>query len=259
MSEPSSARRRVGSGALLATGLLAVGSLLAGCSGDADVSVRTDREASDAEIDLRTDASTTTAPPGAGAPRTTSVAPGTPGLDDDDLTGPPRPGPAVDAVVPVDPGAPLGTALLSSGPTGWARESETAQDLGPLTIVEAAAALGDPEAELALLTTRRLRAAYARRWTSTEGGSATVVAYQFADAEGALAYEVDSMLSLVAAGAVESTGAATSRAFYWEQGDQRVDGRSVRRMERLYLVIVRQGTPELADALILAQAQQLAG
>ncbi len=245
--------------------LLSLVLVLGGCSDDPDVSVRADGGDGDAEVDVRTDGSTTTIDrPSAGVSEATGASqPEPPAVSDDALTGPasvdPEGSSTIGPIEPVDPGAPLGTALLANGPTGWERAPDDAPDLGALTVIEAAQALGDPEAELALLTTRRLRAAHARRWVGADGATATLVAYQFADAEGALSYEVDSMISLIGEGAVESTGAAMSRAFRWQGGGTTIDGRSLRRGDRIYLVIVRQGTPALADALVSAQATQLAG
>jgi hypothetical protein len=230
--------------------------LVAGCSGDGDEAVRTDDSRDAGDVDLRTDASTTTSP---SAPPATAGE-GPPDADDDGATGPPRPQTVL--VAPVEPapaGATLGEALLVAGPVGWVAAPETEPDLGPLSPAEAAAAVGDPDAELALLTTRRLRLAYARRWTATDGATATVVAYAFADAEGALAYEVDSYLAILGGGAVEEPRRDGARGFTAEAGDEVIHGRSLRVGGRLFVVLVRGEGDDAryADALLAAQRVRL--
>lgn len=226
-----------------------------GCSGDADVSVRTGDPEPGAEVDLVTDGSTTSAPEVPRPPVTRSDEQDLAGTDDDH-TGPPITAAALVApVVAVAPDATLGETLLSVGPRGWQSVAETAPDLGPLTLQEAAAGTADAEAEEALLQTRRLQSAYARRWRAPHDALATVIAYEFEDAEGALGYEVDSYLAIIGAGAAELAPHEGTRGFTAQQGTQVVHGRSLRAGERLYVVVVR-GTLDdavFADALIAAQ------
>lgn len=227
-----------------------------GCSSDADVSVRTGDPEPGTEVDLVTDGSTTSVREVPRPPVTRGAEEEVLAGTDDDQTGPPIT--AAGLVAPVSavaPDAALGEALLTVGPRGWQSVAETAADLGPLTLQEAAAATADAEAEEALLQTRRLRGAYARRWRAPHDAVATVIGYEFADSEGALGYEVDSYLSVVGAGAAELAPHGGARGFSAQQGTGVLHGRSLRVSERLYVVLVR-GTLEdavFADALIAAQ------
>jgi hypothetical protein len=231
----------------------------ASCSdGNHDLGLQTGADDDPSVLDLSTDASTTSVVPRPPATRATSDRPGS---GADAATGPPASGVEV-VVAPAGtatPGASLGEALLGVGPQGWTAEPESLPDLGPLTPAEAAAAVGDPEGEAALLATRRLRLAHARRWIAPSGTTATLVGYAFADAEGALAYEVDSYLAIVGGGAKELLGLDAARGFTAEMDGSVLHGRSLRVDERLYLVIVRGSASDaaVADALLEAQRSRL--
>ncbi|MDQ3148023.1 MAG: hypothetical protein M3R01_14040 [Actinomycetota bacterium] len=95
----------------------------------------------------------------------------------------------------------LAAALLAEGPAGFEPIGEPGAN-GPLDLEAAARAEPDPQAERALLETRRFDRGHTRSWRNAATDAVVVATvYQFADEAGAAAYLADGILTLEGFGA----------------------------------------------------------
>ncbi len=119
---------------------------------------------------------------------------------------------------------PLGRLLVGEVPGGLELLPDDRPGLGSVDLAEAAAVEDDPEAERALLETRRFERGFARAWEGAGGIVAYAMVYRFATAKGAGAYLTDGFITLEARGAGIYDVAEVQGARGFSQVDRRESG-----------------------------------